>query len=1013
MREQKISVAEALIGKGFTPTHALAYHRTGSNHGTDINALNDHVQKVFKKFIPGSGDYYGRGLYACGDKKSQISVGGGRMSSYGLALIQYRISLKNILIFDYRLSEKVHPNAVTLEEQLIKMVPSLSAKNMPQIFQVLSEDLTKTLQSANKLISADRCKYVWNDCIRNGSGKMPSLYGLDKDTASAYYAAFMDPSFATATSIAKSSNIHGVAFVGEHDGDVIVVYDKFVDADTKAIKWCVTDPRYPNDESHLLVDWTNAGQGISSAETDLADGLAKARIPNSKSSFDAVFIEKSADMGIAGSIDFIRTNHRWLTSSILQFKSVDIAFLQDKSCYITGGQWIRGDCFADYFGREDKVTAELKRAGKELFSNSSNKDMPIFHSGTFNGACFTGVFTGGVFKKGVFDGLLKGGLLDFDSGVKWGDSAIIDTSERTLQVRIKYKGKTYLVPSNISNMNVFIKSIEAGLTSTNTQLADASLTDAIQRYLPFQVIDFEIADNWRGNRTITEAFIAFKIAYPWLLNKFLRQHWKEAPSIKVTNDEIIVKSGVFYTGTAYYSRYEKGVTINGGIIDGNNIFEGKFNMGVYKKGTFNGIFSGGVYNLDSAIWGDDALGKTEAVSNSKVIYKGKYIDIIAETYFIPDVSGKNPLYKNFKDVLLAIQKGSYQKITSELVKEIELAKRHKGPPPKLIKKATQYLKKLNITQVDDLGDDFSDEDISDDEVSKLLVASKEPSRDKMSFKELFDEAYSSSKMNVRQSGLSEKIKFIDDEGVLCEEDSENALLNESNLSDKFNVARVEEDKIRQIFCNKEFNEKEFYVSDLTDPEQDALYQEFVNSYTKATGAAFDRDSFMYKTDNWTFLGDPPNENNPPSTVGGIAIRKQPSGLIKLVASFGHIKSIIRGFSELKQKYGQASIWGFVTEPIKRLVIKHDKDFISLPGPVVKAMEGLIKKLSYGGEVKSVGLDGSIMVDTPAGVMKKYLVANKNYARFLVDAVEDPANASKIPISQAVLHPLIGLVKALI
>jgi len=163
MREAEAPIVEALIGKGFTPTHALAYHRTGSGCGTDLNALNDLVQKVFKKFVPGAGDYYGKGLYTTGDKKSQINVGGQHMIGYGLALIQYRITLKNILMFDYRLSEKVRPGAVTLEEQLIKLVPSLSMKNMPLVFQVLSEDLTKTMQSSNKLISADRCKYVWND----------------------------------------------------------------------------------------------------------------------------------------------------------------------------------------------------------------------------------------------------------------------------------------------------------------------------------------------------------------------------------------------------------------------------------------------------------------------------------------------------------------------------------------------------------------------------------------------------------------------------------------------------------------------------------------------------------------------------------------------------------------------------------------------------------------------------------------------------------------------------------
>jgi len=73
---------------------------------------------------------------------------------------------------------------------------------------------------------------------------------------------------------------------------------------------------------------------------------------------------------------------------------------------------------------------------------------------------------------------------------------------------------------------------------------------------------------------------------------------------------------------------------------------------------------------------------------------------------------------------------------------------------------------------------------------------------------------------------------------------------------------------------------------------------------------------------------------------------------------------------------------------------------------------MIKKMSNG-EVKSVGLDGSITMDTPAGVMKKYFIANRVYLNWLIASVEDPSNASRLPVPQAVLQPLIALVKALI
>jgi hypothetical protein len=66
-----------------------------------------------------------------------------------------------------------------------------------------------------------------------------------------------------------------------------------------------------------------------------------------------------------------------------------------------------------------------------------------------------------------------------------------------------------------------------------------------------------------------------------------------------------------------------------------------------------------------------------------------------------------------------------------------------------------------------------------------------------------------------------------------------------------------------------------------------------------------------------------------------------------------------------------------------------------------------------GEVKSVGFDGSIMMDTPAGVMAKQMIGNLNYFRWLIDSVEDPQNAGRIPVPQVVLSPFIGLLKKVI
>jgi hypothetical protein len=209
------------------------------------------------------------------------------------------------------------------------------------------------------------------------------------------------------------------------------------------------------------------------------------------------------------------------------------------------------------------------------------------------------------------------------------------------------------------------------------------------------------------------------------------------------------------------------------------------------------------------------------------------------------------------------------------------------------------------------------------------------------------------------------------------------------------------------------NEKEYYINDLNDAEQDSLYQEFKNSYTKATGAAFTRDAFTWRADNWTFFGDPPDARNQNALIGGIAVRKQLSnGMMKLVASFGNFRSILRGFDELNAKHTNAPIWGFLTPDLAKMITRHSKFYKTVPGLVVKAMEGMIKKMSNG-EVKSVGLDGSIMMDTPAGVMAKQMIGNLSYFHWLIDSVEDPANASRLPVPQMVLSPLMGLVKKVI
>jgi hypothetical protein len=988
--KKQIPIDEAIISRGFTATHATVYHRTAGHLGVNINAINDLIAAIAKKFIPGGGDYYGKGMYATGDKKSQFSVGGDKMMGYGNAVVEFLVDLKKILIFDYRLSSVVHPGKETLEDQLIRMVPSLTMANTPLIFQVLSEDLTRTASSSNRQVSADRCKYVWNDCLRLGK-RLGHLYGADDSLMPQYYTAINDSSFAAAKAIAKGPNIHGVAFVGGNDGNVIVVYEKFVDTDTKMIQWCVSDPRFPTDETKLLVPWTPVGKG-GSVQSMLVNKLAEVGIPRGRSSFDKVHIENSNTLGVAGCCDFVKSNFPWLGSPLVEYRALDIAFLSDKTCYITGGQWVKGTCPADYFGNEGEVTSQLKNAGKTVFQRN-NAEIPIFHSGTFAGGKFTGVFNGGIFQKGVFEGLFKGGLIDLDTGARWGDSARLDVSEHTLTASIRYKGKLSTLPREVTNMRAFLKTVEAGFNTTTTQLPDASLRGAIERTMAFKADAVMIEDNWRGNKDITTAYNAFKGAYPWFFDKTRRQTWKDLPKIRITNDEIIVDRGVLFTGTVYYNVYKKPVIINGGIVNGNNTFEGVLQAGVYNRGTFKGTIHGGVLNLDQAIWDSSAAGKIDAGKPIKIICKKKYVDIIPETFLIPDSTGKKALYTTFGEVVKAIQTGAYQKIVVKLQKEIALAKRNKGPAPKLLRKINNYLKNLGINQVDDLGDDFADEEYSDDDIAQLLASVDNEHRAGMNLAELYE--------CKRQAIWLAERKIAPENNWAPHE-----FFNEQE------IAEVIENQIKNQKLEL-LDESVYNYDSLSNTEQQRLFDIFKDSYEKATGASFDQYAFEWRAAGWTFFDNPPDDKNSSGPVGGIAVRKQQSnGMIKLVASFGDFRSVLKGFAEFKSKYGSNPVWGIVTPEIQKLILKHDKSFAALPGVVIKALEGALKRLS-GGEVKSVGLNGIIKVDTPAGIMDKVFLSNKAYINWLLDSISDPSNASRLPVPQKVLTPLTGIIQKLL
>ena len=185
--------------------------------------------------------------------------------------------------------------------------------------------------------------------------------------------------------------------------------------------------------------------------------------------------------------------------------------------------------------------------------------------------------------------------------------------------------------------------------------------------------------------------------------------------------------------------------------------------------------------------------------------------------------------------------------------------------------------------------------------------------------------------------------------------------------------------------------KRFTTTELSDSEIDTLYKNFHDSYVDATGSSWDKDYFERKARSWLFWG---SEN------GGVAVRLQNSGLLKLNACYGSPKAIFDGFKSMINEAGHLPIWGAMTENLSTMIEKassrfgSDKTFKQVPEPLAKVLTPNIAKIF--GQGVTVNDDGTITAKTPAGAdIKKVLVANNAYYEYLAnDLAKDSA---RIPI----------------
>jgi hypothetical protein len=541
--------------------------------------------------------------------------------------------------------------------------------------------------------------------------------------------------------------------------------------------------------------------------------------------------------------------------------------------------------------------------------------MPILRSGTFNGDIFAGVMIGGIFTRGIFNGDFCGGIIDFDGKVAWGPKAK-RVVEKSLTCSIRYGGKIYKIGD--ASPDVFLANLKAGIaTDQNGGVSGvdnaSSLSGAIKNKLHFKTVNFIIQDNWRGSKNTPLGFAEFFKSYPWLFNLANRITWKDDPVIEAGDTKLTLIKGELRTGDVYFDVWDKITSVIGGnVFNKNNEFNGTLKGGNYREGNFKGTYEQGVLYLDDITWDKNAVSATKY--KPIFIFKGSRIIPNNDILQFPDKTGKVPKYNTIDRIIAGIKSGEYHKDLLTVQQAIYAYKIGKGPKPGLQNLAAIQRNKLDVgvTQADrDVDtDDWDDNDGSLQD--SLITKSTGP----LEFKEIGAPSIVNlfEKQDYSDSPINSFISSFDESEIVY------AMTKLLGL-----------------------DEKTWQFDGLDDQEQEILYNIFRDTYVKTTGAAFDKDDFDWRASSWTFFGEPPNGTSNETSVGGIAVRKQISNnMYKLVASFGNFRGVLKGFDELKQQANGASIWGIVDETIRKLIIKHDKDFVAPPGIVIKAMEAGIK-----------------------------------------------------------------------
>ena len=148
---------------------------------------------------------------------------------------------------------------------------------------------------------------------------------------------------------------------------------------------------------------------------------------------------------------------------------------------------------------------------------------------------------------------------------------------------------------------------------------------------------------------------------------------------------------------------------------------------------------------------------------------------------------------------------------------------------------------------------------------------------------------------------------------------------------------------------------------------DTAYEIFKTEYDKSTGTSWSYDKFMGRASNWEFYGD---------EKGYVAIRRQRSGLVKLVGMAGDNRSKLKGINDLISM--NMPLWGMVSKEIKDIAVRRGmREPNFLERQVLK--RSIPPEVLGGAEILEYQKDGGIKLQYPdVGVVVKYLVGTTQY-----------------------------------